>query len=82
MNDFRRETIQIASTEVSLHSHRVGHRWAAKVETADVGNVIGRAMADTREEAEKAAIESATAVLELRNASAMLRASADKLRKR
>lgn len=79
-NGFTQHNATIADVEISVQSYRVGNRWAAKVETLDVGNVIGRAMADTREAAEAAAIESAQVVLELRSATASLRASADKLR--
>jgi hypothetical protein len=79
-NGFTQQKRIIANVEVSVQSYRVGNRWAAKVETLDVGNVIGRAMADTREDAEAAASENASVLLELRSATASLRASADKLR--
>ncbi len=69
----------IANVEVSVQSYRVGSRWAAKVETLDVGSVIGRAMAGTRAEAEEAATDSAKVVLELRSATAALRATANSL---
>jgi hypothetical protein len=79
-NGFTKKNSTVADVEVSVQSYKVGTRWAAKVETLDVGNVIGRAMADTREEAEEAAIDGAKVVLELRSATASLRASANKLR--
>ena len=79
-NGFNQQKSTIGDVEVSIQSYRVGSRWAAKVETLDVGNVIGRALADTREQAEEAAIDSAKVVLELRSATASLRASANKLR--
>lgn len=80
MNDFLQRTDRIADVEVRVQSYRVGQRWAAKVESADAGNVIGRAMDDTREAAERAALDGAKTVIELRNATASLRASTDKLR--
>jgi hypothetical protein len=79
-NGFHQQNSIIGDVEVSVQSYRVGSRWAAKVETVDVGNVIGRALADTREQAEEAAMDSAKVVLELRSATASLRASANKLR--
>lgn len=79
-NEFKQETRTIAGVEVRVQSHKVGHRWAAKVETLDVGNSIGRGMADTRDEAERLALDSAKVVLELRSATAAFRSSTARLK--
>lgn len=79
-NGFTQQKMTIGEVEVSVQSYRVGTRWAAKVETSDVGNVIGRALAESREAACGAALDAAKVVLDLRSASASLRASADRLR--
>jgi hypothetical protein len=70
----------LAGVDVVIQSYRVGARWAAKVETSDVGNSVGRAQGDTREAAEAAATEAATVVLELRNASAAFKNVAQRVR--
>ena len=81
-NGFAQETRSIAGVDVRLQSYKVGNRWAAKIETLDVGNSIGRGMADTREEAERIAVESAKVVLELRSATAAFRSTAERLKEK
>jgi hypothetical protein len=79
-NGFEKRTIALGGVEVNIQSYRVGARWAAKVETADVGNSIGRGSGDTRESAEAAAIDSAKLVLDMRSAAAAFRTSANRLK--
>lgn len=79
-NAFEKRPIAINGIEVTIQSYRVGTRWAAKVETVDVGNSIGRASGETREAAENAAIESAKLVLDMRSAAAAFRTSASRLK--
>lgn len=79
-NGFEQRVVSIVGVDVRVQSYRVGSRWAAKVETLDVGNSIGRGVADSREEAQRVAMESAKVVLELRSATAAFRSSADRLK--
>jgi hypothetical protein len=77
-NGFQKRTMVLAGVDVAVQSYRVGARWAAKVETTDVGNSLGRAQGDTRETAEAGAMDAATVVLELRHASAAFKNSAQR----
>ena len=79
-NGFEKRTMVLAGVEVAVQSYRVGTRWAAKVETSDVGNSIGRSAGDTREAAEAGAMEAAIVVLQLRNATAAFRNSAQRVK--
>lgn len=79
-NGFAKRAVTIGTVDVTVQSYRVGARWAAKVETADVGNAIGRGSGETREQAEAAALDSATLVLDVRSAAAAFRTSADRLK--
>jgi hypothetical protein len=79
-NGFEKRSVTTVGVLLTVQSYRVGARWAAKVETADVGNSIGRGSGDTRAAAEAAAIESAKLVLEMRSAGAAFRTSAHRLK--
>jgi hypothetical protein len=77
---FAKRTMLLGEVEVIVQSYRVGSRWAAKVETSDVGNSIGRSSGETRELAEAAALDSAKLVLEMRSAADAFRTSAQRLK--
>lgn len=79
-NGFEKRTVTIGQVELTVQSYRVGARWAAKVETADAGNSIGRGSGDTREAAEASALESARLVLDMRSAADAFRTSASRLK--
>lgn len=79
-NGFAKRVARIGGVEVTVQSYRVGMRWAAKVEAADVGNAIGRGSGESREAAEAAALDSATLVLDVRSAAAAFKTSADRLK--
>jgi hypothetical protein len=79
-NEFEKDRVTLGGVDLVLQSYRVGTRWAAKVETADVGNAIGRGSGDTREAAETAALESAKLILDMRSATAAFRTSTSRLK--
>ncbi len=74
--------IEIAGLTVRLSSYEVGRRFSCRVDNIDPGGNIARATGATREEAEKAAIESATLAIDLRSMRSRLAESTGALRTR
>jgi hypothetical protein len=79
-NEFQKRAISLEGIELEVESYRVGSRWGAKVQTAVVGNSLGRGSGNTREAAEDAAIDSAKMVLDMRSAAAAFRTSTNRMR--
>ena len=79
-DEFQTRAISLDGVEVEVDSYRVGARWAAKVHAPEVGNSLARGGGSTREEAERVALDSARMVLDMRNAAAAFRVSADRMK--
>ncbi len=63
--NFHHRRAVLLGKDVGITSYPVGVRFAARVDNVDPGAIIGRAMGDTREAAERAALENAAHSLEL-----------------
>ena len=73
MKDFHAEKIEqrvvnVAGEQVQLTSYAVGARFSCRISNLDPGADIARATGETRELAEKRALENAALVLEMRGA--------------
>ncbi len=79
-NGFEKRALAIGGVELVMQSYRVGARWAAKLETSDAGNSIGRGSGESRQAAEEAALDSAKMVLDMRSAAAAFRTCASRLK--
>jgi hypothetical protein len=71
--DLRIRTAMLGTTSVEVVSQRSASRFVARVRDPATGDILGRARAATREDAEAAALDSAGLRSELHEARASLR---------
>jgi hypothetical protein len=58
-DDYLQHTLEVAGWSLRISSYRVGHEWHAIADNVSPGAWFARAIADTRDEAERLAIERA-----------------------
>ena len=72
--------LDVGEQPLRVTSYRIGRRYSCRVDNIDPGAIIGRASADTREEAERVAVEQATSVLSLRASTQAIRGALNNLK--
>lgn len=81
-NGYESRVVSLAGVDVRVSSYTLGSRFSCRVDNLDPGGNIARGSGPTRADAESTAMEAARLALELRSASANMRAVVDAMNKK